>query len=141
MRRADVDSRLALVVNSLEDVVVRLALVKTALTEIKVAADLTVVARAVNWKYLTPTATAEEGRWSKVGRLGAHIKGCTQTLTTSVNKGSNHHMIQRSQFQNFTYKDDKLAQVLRTKLLKKNRQFNKETISSKEGGGGEEGDM
>ena len=100
MRRADVDSRLALVINSLEDVVVQLALVKTALTEIKVAAHLTVVARAVNWRHFTPTATAEEGRWMEqgiyTGRLGANIKGCTQNLTTSVNKGSNYHMIQCS---------------------------------------------
>ena len=57
MRGANVDGRLALIVDSLKSVVVRLALVEAALTEIKVAADLTVVALAFYWGHLTPTAT------------------------------------------------------------------------------------
>ena len=59
MWRADVHSCLALVIDPLEGVVVGVAFVEALLAEVEIAADLTVVAWAVNGTHLASTATVE----------------------------------------------------------------------------------
>ena len=70
MRGTNVHGGLALVINPLEGVVVRLTSVEAVLAEVKVAADLAVVAGTVDRHNLTPSATVGRERERGRGREG-----------------------------------------------------------------------